>query len=153
MRIKKMSSDPRRHCCSQTNTDRRVPGRVFGSRSARSRCSGHCRSSCPERSGSRATLTRFSWAVSCLQVSARHRPDKLRSMQASRSAAACTTVNKMCGSGMETIMLGHDLIRAGQCGRGRRRRARVDDQRALPVAQIPRWLPHGAPGSPGSHVL
>ncbi|MDJ0699043.1 MAG: acetyl-CoA C-acyltransferase [Woeseiaceae bacterium] len=25
----------------------------------------------------------------------------------------CTTVNKMCGSGMETIMLGHDLIRAG----------------------------------------
>jgi acetyl-CoA C-acetyltransferase len=27
--------------------------------------------------------------------------------------AACTTVNKMCGSGMETIMLGHDLIRAG----------------------------------------
>ncbi len=27
--------------------------------------------------------------------------------------AACTTVNKMCGSGMMTIMLGHDLIRAG----------------------------------------
>jgi acetyl-CoA C-acetyltransferase len=27
--------------------------------------------------------------------------------------AACTTVNKMCGSGMETIMLAHDLIRAG----------------------------------------
>ena len=25
----------------------------------------------------------------------------------------CTTVNKMCGSGMETIMLGHDLIKAG----------------------------------------
>jgi acetyl-CoA C-acetyltransferase len=25
----------------------------------------------------------------------------------------CTTVNKMCGSGMETIMLGHDMIRAG----------------------------------------
>ncbi len=27
--------------------------------------------------------------------------------------AACTTVNKMCGSGMMTVMLGHDLIRAG----------------------------------------
>jgi len=26
--------------------------------------------------------------------------------------AACTTVNKMCGSGMETIMLAHDLIKA-----------------------------------------
>jgi len=25
----------------------------------------------------------------------------------------CTTVNKMCGSGMESIILGHDLIRAG----------------------------------------
>jgi len=25
----------------------------------------------------------------------------------------CTTVNKMCGSGMKTIMLGYDLIRAG----------------------------------------
>ena len=25
----------------------------------------------------------------------------------------CTTVNKMCGSGMETIILGHDIIRAG----------------------------------------
>ena len=25
----------------------------------------------------------------------------------------CTTVNKMCGSGMETIILGHDSIRAG----------------------------------------
>jgi len=24
----------------------------------------------------------------------------------------CTTINKMCGSGMQTIMLGHDLIRA-----------------------------------------
>lgn len=27
--------------------------------------------------------------------------------------AACTTVNKMCGSGMKAIMLGHDAIRAG----------------------------------------
>ncbi len=27
--------------------------------------------------------------------------------------AACTTVNKMCGSGMKTIMLGHDAIRVG----------------------------------------
>jgi acetyl-CoA C-acetyltransferase len=28
-------------------------------------------------------------------------------------AAGCTTVNKMCGSGMKAIMLAHDLIRAG----------------------------------------
>ena len=28
----------------------------------------------------------------------------------------CTTVNKMCGSGLMAIMLGHDLIRAGSAG-------------------------------------
>ena len=29
------------------------------------------------------------------------------------TAAGCTTVNKVCGSGMKAIMLGHDLIKAG----------------------------------------
>ncbi len=38
--------------------------------------------------------------------------------QASRAAgipdaAGCTTLNKVCGSGMKAIMLGHDLIKAG----------------------------------------
>src|SRR5437879_4880628 len=28
-------------------------------------------------------------------------------------AVPCTTVNKVCGSGMKTVMLGHDLIAAG----------------------------------------
>ena len=28
-------------------------------------------------------------------------------------SAACTTLNKVCGSGMKAIMLGHDLIKAG----------------------------------------
>jgi len=28
----------------------------------------------------------------------------------------CTTVNKMCGSGMKAVMLGHDAIRAGSAG-------------------------------------
>jgi acetyl-CoA C-acetyltransferase len=28
-------------------------------------------------------------------------------------SAACTTLNKVCGSGMKAIMLGHDMIRAG----------------------------------------
>ena len=27
--------------------------------------------------------------------------------------APCTTINKVCGSGMKAIMLGHDLIKAG----------------------------------------
>ncbi|KRD39370.1 acetyl-CoA acetyltransferase [Lysobacter sp. Root916] len=29
------------------------------------------------------------------------------------TAAGCTTINKVCGSGMKAIMLGHDLIKAG----------------------------------------
>lgn len=32
------------------------------------------------------------------------------------TAAPCTTVNKMCGSGMKTIMMGFDAIRAGSAG-------------------------------------
>ncbi|MBI1206086.1 MAG: acetyl-CoA C-acyltransferase [Azospirillum sp.] len=31
-------------------------------------------------------------------------------------ATGCTTVNKVCGSGMKATMLGHDLIRAGSAG-------------------------------------
>ncbi|MGD8568597.1 MAG: acetyl-CoA C-acyltransferase [Gammaproteobacteria bacterium] len=33
------------------------------------------------------------------------------------TSTGCTTVNKVCGSGMKTIMLGHDLIRAGSATR------------------------------------
>src|SRR5690606_21725198 len=29
------------------------------------------------------------------------------------ASVGCTTINKVCGSGMKAIMLGHDLIRAG----------------------------------------
>jgi acetyl-CoA C-acetyltransferase len=32
------------------------------------------------------------------------------------SSAVCTTVNKVCGSGMKSIMLAHDAIRAGSAG-------------------------------------
>src|SRR5690606_98495 len=27
-------------------------------------------------------------------------------------SAACTTINKVCGSGMKAVMLGHDMIKA-----------------------------------------
>jgi acetyl-CoA C-acetyltransferase len=30
--------------------------------------------------------------------------------------ATCTTINKMCGSGMKAIMMGHDAIKAGSAG-------------------------------------
>ena len=31
-------------------------------------------------------------------------------------AAGCTTINKVCGSGMKAIMLAHDLVKAGSAG-------------------------------------
>jgi acetyl-CoA C-acetyltransferase len=31
-------------------------------------------------------------------------------------AVGCTTINKVCGSGMKAVMFGHDLIRAGSAG-------------------------------------
>ncbi|PTU74650.1 acetyl-CoA C-acyltransferase [Pseudomonas mangrovi] len=31
------------------------------------------------------------------------------------SSTGCTTINKLCGSGMKAVMLAHDLIRAGSC--------------------------------------
>ena len=32
------------------------------------------------------------------------------------TGASCTTINKMCGSGMKAIMMGHDAIQAGSAG-------------------------------------
>jgi acetyl-CoA C-acetyltransferase len=41
-------------------------------------------------------------------------PARQAALQAGLPAATgCTTVNKVCGSGMKSIMFGHDLIKAG----------------------------------------
>lgn len=41
-------------------------------------------------------------------------PARQASLQAGLPlAAGCTTINKVCGSGMKAVMLGHDLIKAG----------------------------------------
>jgi acetyl-CoA C-acetyltransferase len=42
-------------------------------------------------------------------------PARQASLQApaSRMAAGCTTLNKVCGSGMKAVMLAHDIIKAG----------------------------------------
>ena len=64
----------------------------------------------------------------------------------------CTTVNKMCGSGMETIILGHDMIRAGSAAIVV---AGGLESMSSPVLadESARRLSHGAPGSARSHVL
>ena len=59
------------------------------------------------------------------------------------AAAGCTTINKMCGSGMKAAMLAHDLLRAGSArGRGRRRHGE-HEQRALSARPRARRLSHG----------
>ena len=50
----------------------------------------------------------------------------------------CTTVNKMCGSGMKAAMLAHDLLLAGTNERDDRRRHGKHDQRAVSAAQSAR---------------
>ena len=47
----------------------------------------------------------------------------------------CTTVNKMCGSGMKAVMMAHDALHARPTRHRRRRRHGEHDQRALPAAQ------------------
>ncbi len=47
----------------------------------------------------------------------------------------CTTVNKMCGSGMKTVMLAYDGLHARARRHHRRRRHGEHDERALPAAQ------------------
>jgi acetyl-CoA C-acetyltransferase len=68
-------------------------------------------------------------------------------------ATPCTTISKVCGSGMKAVMLGHDLIAAGSAdiiaagGHGKH------VQRTLSVAaHARRRAPWACPG-PGPHVL
>ena len=53
-----------------------------------------------------------------------------------------TTVNKMCGSGMQAAILAHDVLAAGSADDRRRRRHGEHDQRALPAGQAPRRRAH-----------
>src|SRR5690554_1132478 len=53
-------------------------------------------------------LARPSW-VPCFPPPS-PRPSRAASIP---DAAGCTTINKVCGSGMKAVMFGHDLIRAG----------------------------------------
>ena len=64
----------------------------------------------------------------------------------------CTTINKVCGSGMKAIMLAHDLLRAGSAEFHRRRRHGIDDQRTLSAAQGAFRLSHGSRPNTRSHV-
>ncbi len=60
-----------------------------------------------------ATWTKSSWAACCRPISARH-PARQAALAAGLSpATGCTTINKVCGSGMKAIMQAHDAIKAG----------------------------------------
>ena len=49
-----------------------------------------------------------------------------------------TTVNKVCGSGMQTVIMAEEALEGRQCRPDRRRRHGVDDQRALSAQEAPR---------------
>jgi acetyl-CoA C-acetyltransferase len=53
-----------------------------------------------------------------------------------------TTVNKMCGSGMQAAIMAHDALAAGSADDHRGRRHGEHDQRPLPADQAPLGRPH-----------
>ena len=68
-------------------------------------------------------------------------------------ATGCTTINKMCGSGMKAAMFAHDLLLSGNGECHRRRRHGIDDQRAVPAAEGARRPAHGPRPGARPHVL
>ena len=67
-------------------------------------------------------------------------------------AVPCTTVNKMCGSGMKAIMLAHDILCAGSARIGACGRHGKHEQRPLSARSREIRLPHGAWQTDRSHV-
>ena len=67
-------------------------------------------------------------------------------------STGCTTVNKMCGSGMKAAMFAHDLLtrRHQRCDGGRRHGEH--DQRALSAAEGARRAAHGPRPGARPHV-
>ena len=53
------------------------------------------------------------------------------------------TVNRVCGSGLQAVVHAVEAIRVGYVGRGRRRRHRVDVERAVPAEGRALGLSHG----------
>jgi acetyl-CoA C-acetyltransferase len=68
-------------------------------------------------------------------------------------ATGCTTVNKMCGSGMKAAMFANDLLTAGSRGHHRRRRHGIDDEAPVPAAESARRPAHGPRPGARPHVL
>ena len=65
------------------------------------------------RGRSRERSSRSSWAACCPPASARRRRARRRWARACRSHVEATTVNKMCGSGMQAAIMAHDALAAG----------------------------------------
>ena len=68
-------------------------------------------------------------------------------------STGCTTVNKMCGSGMKAAMLAHDSLLSRLRRHRRGRRHGIHDQRALPAAEGARRPAHGPRPGDRPHVL
>ena len=49
----------------------------------------------------------------CLACRIRQAPARQAGFNRAEEETPATTVNKVCGSGMKTVMLGHDAIKAG----------------------------------------
>ena len=68
-------------------------------------------------------------------------------------SATCTTLNKMCGSGMKAAMYAHDMLSCRLCRSDRRGGHGKHVERAIPDAESARRAAYGACGNERSHVL
>ena len=67
-------------------------------------------------------------------------------------SAGCTTINKMCGSGMKAAMVAHDLLRSGSAEVVGRRRHGEHEQRPLSARPGAHRLSHGPRPDARPHV-
>ena len=117
-----MTDDPICHRICRAYADGRLSGRL---RAASPRASSAPSRSAPRSSAPSSSPSRCRGVImGCvLPAGQGQAPARQASLGAGLPlAAGCTTVNKMCGSGMKAAMLAHDLLARGQHGRGGRRR-------------------------------
>ena len=104
------------------------------------------------RPASPSRCRKSSWAACCRPVRVRRRRARRASAAGLPLSTGCTTVNKMCGSGMKAAMLANDLLSAGTQRHHGGRRHGEHDQRALSVAEGAHRLPHGPSAGDRPHV-
>ena len=106
------------------------------------------RRACGARAGRRAGEDVDEVVLGCvLQAGLGQNPARQAALAAGiPKEVPATTINMLCGSGLKSVAIASQMIRAGDVGRGRRRRHGEHDARAVPRAGGAVRRAHGARG-------